>query len=78
LSGIYEKNLGNGKLEYIHGRKNFLNRNDIDIVSEDGSKKIINAKKILIVADIPNSRGTSPLELGITSDGFFELERQPK
>ena len=80
LNGIYERNLHNDKVEYIHGRAHLTSANSAEVVLDDGSKATINAKKILLATggypnlpkDIPGS------ELGITSDGFFELEKQPK
>jgi glutathione reductase (NADPH) len=80
LNGIYERNLSNDKVEYLHGRAHFTSSNSVDVKLDDGSVASINAKKILIATgghpnipkDIPGS------EYGITSDGFFELETQPK
>ena len=80
LNGIHEKNLHNDKVEYIHGRAHLTSPNTATVDLEDGTKATINAKKILIVTgghptipqDIPGS------EYGITSDGFFELKKQPK
>ena len=80
LNGIYEKNLANDKVEYIHGRAHMLSRNEAEVVLDDGTKTTIKAKNILLATgghpnipkDIPGS------EMGITSDGFFDLEKQPK
>ena len=79
LNGIYEKNLSNDKVEYLHGRAHLVSPNSAEVVLDDGNRALINAKKILIAtgghptipSDIPGS------EYGITSDGFFELEKQP-
>ncbi|KAI9815057.1 MAG: Glutathione reductase [Pycnora praestabilis] len=79
LNGIYEKNLYNDKVEYIHGRAHLLNNHEAEVVLDDGSKETIKAKKILIATGgHPNIPKTPGAELGITSDGFFELEAQPK
>lgn len=80
LNGIYEKNLHNDKVEYIHGRAHLLSKNEVEVVLDDGTKTTIKAKNILLATgghpkipkDIPGS------EMGITSDGFFDLETQPK
>ena len=80
LNGIYEKNLEKDKVEWLHGRAHFLSKNEVEVVLHDGSKQTIRAKNILIATgghpkipkDIPGS------ELGITSDGFFELEKRPE
>jgi len=79
LNGIYAKNLGNDKVEYLHGRAHLLSKNEAEVVLDDGSKEIIRAKKILLATgghpNIP--KGIPGAELGITSDGFFDLEKRP-
>lgn len=80
LNGIYERNLKNDKVEYIHGRATLTGKNEALVKLDDGSEAIIRAKKILIATgghptkpkNVPGS------EYGIDSDGFFELEQQPK
>lgn len=80
LNGIYEKNLGNDKVEYIHGRAHLTGKNEAEVVLDDGSKTTIRAKKILLAVGghptIPQNIPGS--EYGINSDGFFEIEKQPK
>lgn len=94
LNGIYERNLEREKVDYVYGYATFTNEQgdvevtlsaDQDIPFLSGSfkkneKLTFSADKVLIAtggdAIIPPSVEGS--ELGITSDGFFELERQPK
>lgn len=80
LNGIYEKNLVNDKVEYIHGRASLTGKNEAEITLDDGTKQIIKAKKILLAVGghptIP--KGIPGAEYGINSDGFFEIEKQPK
>ncbi|TAQ91412.1 hypothetical protein B7494_g252 [Chlorociboria aeruginascens] len=80
LNGIYEKNLGNDKVEYIHGRAHLTSKNEAEVVLDDGSKQTIKAKKILLAVGghptIPENIPGS--EYGITSDGFFDIDTQPK
>jgi len=80
LNGIYEKNLGNDKVEYIHGHAQLTGKNEAEITLDDGSKQTIKAKKILLAVGghptIPE--GIPGSEHGTNSDGFFEIERQPK
>ncbi|KAF9975852.1 Glutathione reductase [Actinomortierella ambigua] len=75
LNGIYERNLNNDKVDYIAGKASFIDKNTVTI----GNGEEIQAKKILIVTGghpiIPKVPGA---ELGIDSDGFFDLEHQPK
>lgn len=80
LNGIYERNLNNDKVEYIHGEASFLDRSHVSVKLDDGSVTNIKAKKILIATGghptiPPNIPGA---ELGTDSDGFFEIETQPK
>ncbi|KAI9734768.1 MAG: Glutathione reductase [Claussenomyces sp. TS43310] len=80
LNGIYERNLANDKVEYIHGRATLTGKNEAEVKLDDGSKTTIRAKKILVAVGghptIPQNIPGS--EYGTTSDGFFEIERQPK
>ena len=80
LNGIYEKNLRNDKVEYIHGRAHLIGKNTAEVVMDNGSKQEIRAKKILLAVGghptIP--QGIPGAEYGINSDGFFEIEKQPK
>lgn len=80
LNGIYERNLNNDKIEYIHGRAAFVDKHSVEIKLDDGSKETIKAKHILVaVGGHPNiPKKIEGAELGITSDGFFDLEIQPK
>ncbi|KAF2235145.1 hypothetical protein EV356DRAFT_445574 [Viridothelium virens] len=79
LNGIYESNLHKDKVEYIHGRAHFLSPKSVEVKLDDGTLQNINAKKILIaVGGHPSIPDVPGAELGIDSDGFFELERQPK
>jgi glutathione reductase (NADPH) len=80
LNGIYTDNLTNDKAEYIHGRATFVDKNTVQVTLDDGSKQTVRGTNVLIATgghpaipkDIPGA------ELGVTSDGFFELESQPK
>lgn len=79
LNGIYEKNLASDKVEYLHGSASFLDPHTVKVTLDDHTEVDIKAKKILIAVgghpDLPKVQGA---ELGITSDGFFELGEQPK
>ena len=79
LNGIYDKNLEKDHVEWLHGRAHLLSNTEAEIVLHDGSKQNVRAKKILIATGgHPNIPKTPGAELGITSDGFFKLEEQPK
>lgn len=80
LNGIYEKNLANDKVEYVHGRAHLTGKNTADVVLDDGTVTTIRAKKILLaVGGHPTIPKNIPgAEHGINSDGFFDIEKQPK
>ncbi|KOS23461.1 Glutathione reductase [Escovopsis weberi] len=80
LNGIYERNLTNDKVEYLHGWGRLLSRNQAEVTLDDGSTVLVNAKKILVaVGGRPSSPPPVPgAELGINSDGFFDIATQPK
>ncbi|QPH09793.1 GTP-binding protein gtr1 [Epichloe festucae Fl1] len=79
LNDIYEKNLGNDKVEYLHGWGRLVSKNQVEVTQDDGSKVLINAKKILLaVGGRPNAPPSIPgAELGLNSDGFFDIDKQP-
>ncbi|KAG5988132.1 GTP-binding protein gtr1 [Claviceps lovelessii] len=80
LNGIYERNLGNDKVEYLHGWGRLVSKNQVEVTQDDGSKVLVNAKKILLaVGGRPSSPPSIPgAELGLNSDGFFDIDKQPK
>ncbi|RYO79187.1 hypothetical protein DL762_008298 [Monosporascus cannonballus] len=80
LNGIYERNLANDKVEYVHGWAKLLNRNEVEITADDGSKHTVRAKKILVaVGGEPTMPENIPgSEYGINSDGFFDIDKLPK
>ncbi|WQF81997.1 Putative pyridine nucleotide-disulfide oxidoreductase, class I, glutathione reductase, eukaryote [Colletotrichum destructivum] len=80
LNGIYERNLNNDKVEYLHGWAKLTSRNEAEVTLDDGTKALVKAKKILIaVGGNPTIPPTIPgAELGINSDGFFDIDKQPK
>lgn len=80
LNGIYENNLNKDEIEHFRGRAKFVAKDEVEVTLNDGSgTQRIKAKNILIATggrpQIPDIPGK---ELCIDSDGFFELEKQPK
>lgn len=80
LNGIYERNLKNDKVEYVHGWARLLSKNEVEITLDDGSKETVRAKKILIaVGGNPTIMDSvSGAEFGVDSDGFFDIDTLPK
>jgi len=74
LNKIYARNLANSEVTMIEGHAAFASNNSVTVGDETYS-----ADHIVIACGgrpaIPNVSGA---ELGITSDGFFELESLPK
>ena len=74
LNGIYENNLDKRGVTYIEGVARFINATTIDVDGREYS-----AERIVIATGgqpwVPEIPGA---ELGITSDGFFELEERPQ
>jgi len=74
LNDIYDNNLSKRGVTYIQGDARFIDANTVEV----GGKKYSAERLVVatggqpIVPDIPGA------EHGITSDGFFELEDQPK
>ncbi|CCT75260.1 probable glutathione reductase (NADPH) [Fusarium fujikuroi IMI 58289] len=80
LNNIHKRNLEKDSVEYMHGRARLVGKNESMIKLHDGTEIKVNAKKILIATGghptVP--RGIPGAEYGINSDGFFELDHQPK
>ncbi len=74
LNGIYETNLGKDSIDILTGLGRLLDANTIDV-----NGKQYTAERILLA---PGGEPTVPAipgaELGMTSDGFFEMKSLPK
>ncbi|KAK0706951.1 hypothetical protein B0T26DRAFT_655200 [Lasiosphaeria miniovina] len=80
LNGIYERNLANDKVEYVHGWAKLLSRNQVEVTLDDGTKEVVNAKKIVVaVGGNPTAPPAIPgADFGTNSDGFFDIDTLPK
>jgi glutathione reductase (NADPH) len=74
LNGIYERNLEAKGVAFVAGRARFLDRGSVQV-----NGRSLSARHIVIAT---GGRPTVPAlpgaQLGITSDGFFALERRPE
>ncbi len=74
LNGIYERNLASRKVELVRAFARFAGPGAVEVGGRTAT-----ASHIVIATGgrplLPNIPGA---ELGITSDGFFELERRPE
>ncbi len=74
LNGIYERNLAAKGVAYVRGAARFLDKGAVEVngVRLTARHIVIATGGKVIVPKLPGA------EHGITSDGFFELERRPK
>ena len=80
LNGAYERNWSRENIDLIRGTATFRSQKEVEVDLGDGKKVLFTAPHILIATggypikpyDIPGA------ELGITSDGFFDIENLPK
>jgi glutathione reductase (NADPH) len=74
LNGIYARNLAAKGIAQIHGEARFLDPHTVEVAGER-----LTAPHVVIatggLAQVPELPGAGS---GITSDGFFALERQPR
>lgn len=89
LNGIYERNLEKDKVEYLTGYGQLVDRQHVKVTpvktvtGEDGlmEEVTISADHIMIAAGgsptIPSDDEVPGASLGIDSDGFFALRKQP-
>ncbi|WP_100658674.1 glutathione-disulfide reductase [Alteromonas flava] len=74
IHGSYDRVLANNKITRIEGFARFVDNHTVEV---DGEQ--YRAKHILIATGgRPNIDNVPGAELGITSDGFFALQEQPK
>lgn len=80
LNGVYERNWNHENIDLVQGTATFKSQREIEVDTKDGEKVVYTAQHILIATggfplkplDIPGA------DLGITSDGFFDIEDLPK
>ena len=74
LNGIYRNNLDKRGVELIEGRARLTGAHEIDVAGRrcQAAKILIATGGYPMVPEVPGA------ELGITSDGFFELESRPQ
>ena len=74
LNTIYANNLDKRGVTFLEGHASFVDANTVDVngTRYQAERIVIATGGQPIVPDIPGA------ELGITSDGFFELEEQPR
>jgi glutathione reductase (NADPH) len=73
LNGIYARNLSAKGVTHVRGAARFIDAHTVEVNGERMTAPhiVIATGGVSTVPDLPGA------ELGITSDGFFELERRP-
>lgn len=74
LNGIYSNNLDKRGVTHIEGTARFVDAHTVDVDGREYSAERI----VIATGGQPMVPALPGAELGITSDGFFELEEQPK
>ena len=80
LNAAYERNWNRENIDLVRGTATFKSRKEVEVDREDGEKAIFTAPHILIATGgYPiKPHGIPGSDLGITSDGFFDIEDLPK
>ncbi len=73
LNGIYEKRLADTGIDYVRGRARFSAEREVQVDGESFSADHV----VIATGGFPTVPAVPGAELGITSDGFFLLERAP-
>jgi len=74
LNGIYERNLANDKVELVRGFARLTGPHTMEV----GGRTISARHLVIATGGRPMVPPVSGAELGITSDGFFQLETMPR
>lgn len=74
LNDIYEANLERRGVDYIRGEARFVDANAVDV----GGRRLEGDKLVIATGGYPIVPRIAGAELGITSDGFFELPERPE
>lgn len=81
LNGIYARNLEKEGVKFIFGKADFIDSKTVEVHLREGGVEKFTAEHISIAVGGKPHRVNTPEgadKYGITSDGFFELEKQPK
>ncbi|SCU84822.1 LADA_0D04016g1_1 [Lachancea dasiensis] len=80
LNGIYERNLAKEGVDFLYGWAKFNSEGQVEVTKHDSTKEVFTADHILIATGGTPIKpdGIEGHELGIDSDDFFKLDKQPK
>lgn len=74
LNGLYENLLDSSKVDYLAGSARFIDAHTVAV----GDKEYTANRIVIATGGRPSVPDIPGAELGITSDGFFELEDRPQ
>jgi glutathione reductase (NADPH) len=74
LNAMYERNLAAKGVAYVVGRAKFLDAHTVEV----NGARLTAAHVVIATGGYPDVPRLPGAELGITSDGFFELEARPQ
>jgi glutathione reductase (NADPH) len=74
LNGIYARNLAAKGVTHVHGAARFIDAHTVEVNGERMRAPHI----VIATGGVPTVPELPGAELGITSDGFFALERRPR
>jgi glutathione reductase (NADPH) len=74
LNGIYAANLDRRKVDYVAGHASFLDPHTLAV----GERQLSAERIVIATGGYPVLPEIPGADLGITSDGFFELEARPE
>ncbi|MEM9171903.1 MAG: glutathione-disulfide reductase [Pseudomonadota bacterium] len=74
LNGIYARNLANKNIDVVVGRARFVDAHTIAV----GDHRYLAERITIATGGYPRLPSIPGAELGITSDGFFELKQRPQ
>ncbi|KAH9939596.1 glutathione reductase [Amylocystis lapponica] len=82
LNGIYDSNVEKEGVEQHHGFAKVLSPTSVRVTRPDGTSYDLQTDRIVVATGgrptIPSDNDIPGASLGIDSDGFFDLEEQPK
>ncbi|MCA9631861.1 MAG: glutathione-disulfide reductase [Myxococcales bacterium] len=78
LNAIYARNLDNDGVRHLDGWGRLEGPSEVVVESTRGSERLSARHVLIATGGRPRLPGLPGEELGITSDGFFELESLPK
>jgi glutathione reductase (NADPH) len=82
LNGIYDANFAKEGVELHEGRGKVLSPTEVEVTKPDGSTYVLKTEAVCVAVGghptVPSEKEIPGADLGMNSDGFFELACQPR